>query len=167
MTAENNNVLPADEAINRVWDLAENIDICMFTTWDGERQQSRPMSARVKRGENAIYFLTDLEGHKLSEIERFPDVSLAFVDNGAHRYVVIAGSARVSNDRAMIAKLWSAFDKAWWEDENDPNIRLLTVTPENGELWDSPNSIVSGAKMLFAAATGAKPEMGDTAKVTL
>jgi general stress protein 26 len=167
MTAENNNVLPADEAINRVWDLAEKIDICMFTTWDGERQQSRPMSARVKRGENAIYFLTDLEGHKLSEIERFPDVSLAFVDNGAHRYVVIAGSARVSNDRAMIAKLWSAFDKAWWEDENDPNIRLLTVTPENGELWDSPNSIVSGAKMLFAAATGAKPEMGDTAKVTL
>lgn len=167
MTQENNNILPPDEAADRVWELAEKIDICMFTTWDGEQQRSRPMSARVRREENAIYFLTDLEGHKLQEIERYPHVSLAWADNGAHRYAVIAGDAIVSNDRAKIEDLWSAFDKAWWDDANDPQIRLLKVTPEDGEVWDSPNKLIAGAKMLFAAATGAKPEMGDTAKVDL
>lgn len=167
MTEENNNVLPPGEAIDRIWELAEKIDICMFTTWDGKQQRSRPMSARVHREENAIYFLTDLEGHKLTEIEQYPHVSLAWADNGGHKYAVIAGEAEVLNDRAKIAELWESFDKAWWDDANDPQIRLLRVTPDDGEVWDSPNMLVATAKMLVAAATGAKPEMGDTAKVRM
>jgi general stress protein 26 len=164
MTEENNEQLSRGEAVDRIWELADKIDICMFTTWDGEQQRSRPMSARVRRDEGVIYFLTDLEGHKLTEIEKFPNVSLAWADNGGHKYAVVAGTAVVSNDRAKIAELWEAFDKAWWDDENDPQIRLLTVTPEDGEVWDSPNMVVATAKMLMAAATGAKPEMGETGK---
>lgn len=167
MTKDNNSVLRPDEAIDRIWDLAKKIDICMLTTWDGSQQRSRPMSARVRRDEHAIYFLTDLEGHKLTEIEKFPHVSLAWADNGGHKYVVIAGEAEVSNDRAKIEELWEAFDKAWWDDASDPQIRLLKVTPEDGEVWDSPNMLVSAAKMLTAAATGAKPDMGDTGKARL
>ena len=167
MTEANNNILPPGEAIDRIWELAEKIDICMFTTWDGSQQRSRPMSARVRRAENAIYFLTDLEGHKLTEIEQFPHVSLAWADNGGHKYAVIAGEAEVLNDRALIAELWESFDKAWWDDASDPRIRLLRVTPDDGEVWDSPNMLVATAKMLVAAATGAKPEMGDTAKVRM
>ena len=167
MTEENNNILPPEEVIDRIWELADKIDICMFTTWDGKQQRSRPMSARVRRDEHAIYFLTDLEGHKLTEVEKFPHVSLAWADNGGHKYAVIAGEAEVLNDRAKIAELWEKFDKAWWDDETDPRIRVLKVTPDDGEVWDSPNMIVSTAKMLVAAATGAKPNMGDTAKVSL
>lgn len=139
----------------------------MFTTWDGENQRSRPLSARVYREENAIHFLVDVEGHKNGEIEKFPTVSLAWVDSGGHKYVVIAGTAKLSNDRAKIASLWSDWDKAWWEDENDPAIRLITVTPEDGELWDSPNAAVTFAKMAIAAVTGAVPKMGDNAEVKL
>jgi general stress protein 26 len=167
MTKDNNTVLPPDEAIDRIWDLARKIDICMLTTWDGSQQRSRPMSARVRREENAIYFLTDLEGHKLTEIENYPHVSLAWADNGGHKYVVIAGEAEVSNDRQKIHQLWEAFDKAWWDSAHDPKIRLLKVTPEDGEVWDSPNMLVSAAKMLAAAATGAKPDMGETGKARL
>lgn len=167
MTEENNHIMPADEAVDRIWELADKIDICMFTTWDGKQQRSRPMSARIRREENAIYFLTDLEGHKLTEIEKFQHVSLAWADNGGHKYAVIAGEAEVLNDRALIADLWENFDKAWWDDENDPQIRVLRVTPEDGEVWDSPNMVVATAKMLVAAATGAKPDMGETAKVRM
>lgn len=156
-----------DEVIDRIWELAKKIDICMFTTWDGKQQRSRPLSARVDRAENAIYFLVDEQGHKNEQLEHFPTVSLAWVDSGGHKYVVVAGTARVTNDRAKIADLWSDWDKVWWEDANDPTIRLLTVTPEDGELWDSPNAVVTGAKMLMAAVTGAAPELGDNAKVKL
>ena len=161
-----NDKAPA-EVTDRIWELAEKIDICMFTTWDGENQRSRPMSARVFREENAVHFLTDIETHKLTEIERFPTVSLAWVDSGGHKYVVIAGTAQVSNDRARITELWSDWDKAWWDDANDPAIRLITVTPEDGELWDSPNAAVAMAKMAVAAVTGAAPNMGDNAQVKL
>ncbi|RUT34984.1 general stress protein [Arsenicitalea aurantiaca] len=155
------------ETENRIWELAKKIDICMFTTWDGTQQQSRPLSARVRREEHAIHFLVDVEGHKNGEIERFPTVSCAWVDSGGHKYVVISGEAKLSNDRAKIKDLWSDFDKAWWEDENDPSIRLLTVTPKNGELWDSPNRVVAAAKMAFAAVTGKAPDFGDNAATKL
>ncbi|WEJ34444.1 pyridoxamine 5'-phosphate oxidase family protein [Devosia sp. SD17-2] len=167
MAVDNNTTLPRDEAIDRIWELADDIDFCMFTTWNGEQQASRPMSARVERDENAIYFLTSADTGKVDELAKFPNVSLGFADNANHSYVVIAGKAVVTNDRAKIKDLWNAFDKAFWDDENDPQIRLITVTPEDAELWDGPNGLIAGAKMLFAVATGAKPDMGDNSKVSL
>ena len=161
-----NDKTPA-EVQDRLWELAEKIDICMFTTWDGERQRSRPLSARVFRDEHAVYFLVDQEGHKNEQVEAFPYVSMAWVDSGGHKYAVMSGKAKLDNNRAKIAELWSDWDKAWWDDASDPAIRLLTVTPEDGELWDSPNTVVATAKMAFAAVTGQTPDMGDNAKVDL
>ena len=78
-----------------------------------------------------------------------------------------SGTARITQDRAKIHELWSDFDKAWWENEKDPRIRLLTVRPERAELWDSPNKLLSFATMLTAAVTGAKTDLGDNATVAL
>jgi len=155
------------EVQDRIWELAEKIDFAMFTTWDGERQRSRPMSSRIRRDEHAVYYLVDDSAASTWQIEKFPYVSLAFADNAGHKYVVISGKATLSNNRSKIKDLWSDMDKAWWDDENDPNIRLITVTPEDGELWDSPNRAVATAKMLVAAVTGAKPSFGDNAKTDL
>jgi general stress protein 26 len=156
-----------EEIKDRLWELAEKIRICMFTTWDGERQRSRPLSARVMRDEHAIYFLVDVEGEKNAQIAQFPMASCAWVDSGGHKYALMSGPARLSNDRDKIRSLWSDFDKAWWDDENDPTIRLMSLTPEDGELWDSPNRAVAFTKMTIAMMTGAAPKMGDNAEVQL
>ena len=155
------------EAQERIWELAEKIDIGMFTTWDGERQRSRPLSARVIREDHKVYFLVDVSAALNAQIERFPFVSCAWVDSSGHKYAVMSGLAKLSNDRETIARLWSDFDKAWWDDEHDPTIRLLSLTPEEGELWDSPGRAVALTKMAIAAVTGAAPDMGDNAKVKL
>lgn len=155
------------EHVDRIWELAAQIDFCMFTTWDGERQRARPMSARVAREEHVIRFLTDASGTKDNHIERFPKVLLTFSDHGNGNYVAIGGDAAVSDDRALIRKLWSRFDEAWWDGPEDPSIRVITVTPREGELWDGPGTLLATAKMIGAAITGTKPEMGDNAKVRL
>ncbi len=155
------------EIADRVWELAKKIDFCMFVTWDGEHQQARPLSSRVFRDEHAIYFLVSAEGHKNSQIEQYPTVNLAYADTGAMKYVSLSGTATVGNDRNKIADLWSEFDRAWWDDASDPDIRLVTVSPERAELWDSPNRLVALAAMLTAAATGAKPDFGDNATVRM
>lgn len=154
-----------DEIVDRVWELIKKIDFCMFVTWDGEHQQSRPLSARPNRDEHAIYFLVSDESSKHWQIDTYPAVNLGFADTGAMKFVSVAGHAEISNDRGKIAQLWSAFDKAWWDDETDPDIRLLTVTPETAELWDSPNKAVAFTAMLASAVTGAKPKLGDNATV--
>jgi general stress protein 26 len=156
-----------EEAEDRIWELAKKIDICMFVTWDGERQRARPLSARVHRDEHAIYFLVDEEGHKNEQVEAFPIVTMTWTDSSGYKYVSMTGKATVTNDRVKIKQLWERTDKAWWDDENDPSIRLLTVSPDDAELWDSPNQLIATSKMLFAAVTGAKPDFGDNAKVEL
>ncbi len=153
--------------VAKVWKLAKHIGECMFITWDGERQRARPMAAHVDQDEHAIYFLTDEHSAKSWQIENFPIVTLAFADKGSHDYVAITGRAAVTNDRAKIKDLWSPWAKAWWDSPEDPEVRLIKVNPEDGELWESPNGPVAQAKMLVAAATGGRPDMGDNAKVTL
>lgn len=153
------------EAVDRIWELAKSIDFCMFVTWDGKRQRARPLSSRVDRDAGRIYFLTDVSGQKDDQIERFPKVTLAYADIRANDYVSITGDAIVSDDRAKIAELWSAADKAWWDGPDDPAIRLITVDPEDAELWNGANRLVAGAKLLTAAVTGAKVDFGDNVKV--
>ncbi len=154
-----------EDAIEQIWKLAKSIDFCMFVTWDGERQRARPLSARPDRDEGRIYFLSDVHGAKDEQIERFPKVTLTFSDIRAHDYVVITGNATVSNDRAKIGDLWTSADQAWWDSADDPSIRLIAFVPDDAELWKGPNRMVAGAKMLTAAVTGAKVELGENRKV--
>ena len=154
-----------DEAIDQIWKLAKSIDFCMLVTWDGERQRARPLSARPDRDEGRIDFLIDVRGAKDDQIERFPKVTLTFSDIKAHDYVVITGTASVSNDRARIAELWTAADRAWWDDADDPAIRLLSVDPEDAELWKGPNRLAAAARLALSAVTGAKSDFGENVKV--
>jgi general stress protein 26 len=157
----------ANDDVARVWDLMEKISFCMLATWNGSELRSRPMDARVRRKENVIYFLTDVRHQKDDEVARFPKLNLAFADTDAMKYVSLSGEAEMSNDRAKIKELWEPTAKAWWDSADNPNIRVLKVTPTIAEYWDSPGKAVSMVKMVVAAATGAKPDLGKSEKVAM
>jgi general stress protein 26 len=153
--------------IDRVWDMMKKIRICMMATWDGRELHARPMGAYVRREDNAIYFLGDARRHKDDEIARYHKVCLAFADTGGQNYVSLAGHAEVSNDSAKIRELWGTPAKAWWQSPDDPNIRVLRVTPQDAEFWDAPGTTVAYVKMATAALTGNRPDMGDNRKVAM
>jgi len=157
--------MPREEAIDSLWKLAESIEVCMFVTWDGERQRARPLAARPRRDENRIYFLSDVASQKDDQIDRFPKVALAFADVHGHDYLAVTGHAVVSDDRETIRAIWTGADTAFWDDADDPAIRLITVTPEDAELWLGPNRLVAGARLVGAALSGAKADMGENVKV--
>lgn len=151
----------------RVWDLVETIGFCMLTTQDGSELRARPMTAHAERIENAIYFLTDNKAHKDEEIALRPDVCLAFADTKRQKYVSVSGRAEILRDRQWIDELWGAPAKIWWDSPDDPAIRVLKVTPSFAEYWDCSGSIVNYIKMVAAAISNAKPDMGENAKVDL
>jgi general stress protein 26 len=179
MAHEEAGLSPAELA-DKAWHLAEKIRIGMFTTWDGTQQRVRPLTATVDREAHLIHFLIGVDGGTTladatgapaltlaEQIERYPTVTIAFADKDASDYVAITGEAEVLNDRAKIKELWTPFAKAWWDGPEDPQIRLVTVRPDNAELWEGPNKLVAYAVMLTAAATGAKPAVGDHGAVRL
>lgn len=153
--------------VARIWDLMEKIGIAMLVTDDGSALRARPMAAHADRKENKIYFLTDAHRHKDEEIAHNPHINLSFADTGDQKYVSITGRAEVSNDRAKIKALFSTPEKTWWKNADDPDIRVLKITPDNAEFWDSPGTLVSTIEMATAAVTGTRPDLGDNRKVAL
>ncbi len=156
-----------NDNVERVWDLMESISVCMLANWDGRELRSRPMGAFVRRRNNAVYFLTDVRDHKDEDIRAYPKVCLAFADPGAQKFVSLSGHAEISKDPAVIRELWSTPAKAWFDSPDDPNIRMIKVTPVDAQFWDGPGRIVSAVKMAVAAASGRRPEMGDNEKVAM
>ena len=152
---------------DRVWELMKKIGFAMLVTRDGETLRGRPMSAFCERENNTIYFLTDVRRHKDVEIARNPDVNLSFADVSSQKYVSLTGTAVVSNDRAKIKELFSTPAKAWWHSADDPDIRVLKITPRDAEFWDSPGSVISYVKMAAAVVTGNRPNIGDNRKVAM
>ncbi|OCI95069.1 general stress protein [Rhizobium sp. AC27/96] len=151
----------------RVWDLVDKIGFCMLTTKANGDLRARPMAAYAERIENAIYFLTDAASHKDDEIARAPSVCLAFADSKGQKYVSISGAAEVLNDRERVKELWATPAKAWWNNADDPSIRVLRVTPSFAEYWDSPGTVISYIKMAAAAVSHSRPDMGANAKIEM
>lgn len=152
---------------DHVWTMMEKIFTCMLATHDGDKIRTRPMAAYAKRDEDAIYFLSDARRHKDEQIRQNPNVCLAFADTDNEKYVSVTGHAEVQNDRARIKELWSTPAKAWWDSADDPNIRVLKVTPHDAEYWDNYGPVVSYIKMAAAAATNTRPDLGDNRKVAM
>ena len=153
--------------IDRVWDLMGRFSICMMSTWSGRELRVRPMAANLAREQNEICFLTDARWHADNEIKQYPQLALAFADNGDQKYVAVSGRGTISNDRARIKELFSIPAKAWWDSADDPNIRLLTVAPVGAEYWDGRGKVASMVSMGIAAATGGRPDIGKNEKVSM
>lgn len=156
---------PDPDVIDRIWTIADKLDPCMFITCDGDTQRARPVYARVRRDEGAIYVLTDSQGCKLDQIGANPHVTLAFSDERANDYVVINGTAQARHDPAKARDVWRFSDKTFFKSPDNPDLRVITVTPASAELWDGSNLLISGAKMLAERLMGAKTELVENAKV--
>ena len=152
---------------DRAWKLMESLRFCMFSTWTGKQLRSRPMGAFVRRSEEAIYFFTDVRAYKDEEISAFPQVCLAFGDSSRQKYVSVSGIAEVISDREKIRELWSNPAKIWWDSPDDSNIRLIRVTPQDAEYWDTPGNVIENIKVVFQLATGVQFKHGDHKKVSL
>ena len=153
--------------VEHVWKLIESISFCMLSTWTGTELRSRPMGAFVRPQDGIIYFLTDVRAHKDDEIREFPKVCLAFADPGEQKYVSVSGSAKMSADKKKIEELWSIPAKVWWDSPSDPNIRVIAVTPEYAEYWDTPGNFISNMKVAFSLVTGKHLDPGEHKKVPI
>jgi general stress protein 26 len=159
---------PADaEDVSRVWQLMEKIDVCMFASRDSEAIRARPMSSIPRQAENAVYFLSDIEGHKDTEIAGDDSVSLLYAEPNHGKFLAVTGRARILNDRALIKELWNKDAEAYWEGSDDPRVRAIEVTPIDAQFWEGPHGIVATVQMAIAAATAMPPVLGDQRKVDL
>ena len=157
------------DPVDRVWDIIQNVGVCMLTTQFGGGLRARPLEARPDRGAGVIFFVTDIHSTKEDEIEAAPDVGLVFIDSSANAYLSITARASVMRDPDTTRAVWRKTDEVWWPGgPDDPDVSLLRVEPFTAELWDGPaSSAVAAFEFAKARLTGEKPNLGENRKVTV
>jgi general stress protein 26 len=155
--------------VERVWEIIDDIPICMVTTHVGGAMRARPMHAVGDGDAGCIYFITDTRGAKDEEIAAAADVCLAFADVGDNTYLSITGQAEMVRDIALARELWSAEAQAWWPDgPTDAAVRVLRVVPEQAEYWDTRgNAVTVALKVAAARLSDEPPDLGENRKVDM
>ncbi len=151
---------------DHIWALIHKIGTAMLVTGSGNSFDARPMQAYPDPAAGEIVFMTDSQ-RVLAEISAAEGVLLTFTDKAGNDYVSLRGKARVSNDRDRVTRLWSAWALAYWKSPQDPNIRLIVMTPEQARYWESPGTVVSTVAMLASALYGKQPKLGHSGEVQL
>jgi general stress protein 26 len=152
----------------RVWDIIAEVQVCMLVTQFSAGLRARPVEARL-RGDGQIYFLTDVDSDKQSEIAASPDVALVFTDAKQKIYLSISGRASIINDEEIARAIWQVTDRVWWKaGPDDAKLRILRVEPQTAELWEGPSSkAVEVFEFAKALVTGVEPNLGQNRKVTI
>lgn len=161
--------LTYQEKIKKLGELMKDIDFAMLTTVDDDSGllHSRPMSTQEVEFDGDLWFFTAVDTGKVSDIRRESQVNLSYAQPDKHRYVSVSGTAVVVNDRAKMEELWSPVYKAYFpEGLDDPNLRLLKVSVQEAEYWES-NGLIPTAIAFVQALAGKEVEMGENEKVKL
>jgi general stress protein 26 len=158
-----------NDRLGRVWDVIEQVGVCMLTTQFAGGLRARPVEARPDRDAGLIFFVTDIRSAKEDEIEARPDIGLTFIAASDKAYLSITGRASVTRDAEKIKAAWRNSDQVWWPGgPDDPNVCLLQFKPSTAELWDGPaSSLVTAYEFAKARLTGQEPELGENRKVTV
>lgn len=147
-----------EDAIFKLRELAEAIDICMFCTnlKTDDGASCRPMSTQKVCDEGNIWFFSNADSDKNKEIEQNNNVQLFYSHPGKDSFMIVNGEAEIIFDRDMIDELWSPVLKAWFPGgKDDPNISIVKVKPSNAYYWDTDgNKMINFLKMVASAATG-------------
>ena len=156
---------------DKLYDLIDDIRICMMSTTDEEGHiVSRPMYALKPDEAGDLWFFTRLASPKVREFGADGQVNLAFSHPGKQHYVSVSGCAEVVRDKRKIDEKWAEPMRTWFPDgKDDPQLALVRVHPQSGEYWDSPSSaVVYLYGYVKASLTGEPPhELSDTRTVEL
>ncbi len=147
--------LKAHDAIAKMREMIDEIEICMFCTYENGKLVSRPMSAQQVDLQGNIWFLSDKNSAKNLAIQHNQIVDLLYA-KGSAKFIAIHGVASIHFDKEKIKELWTPIAKIWFKEGiDDPNVSVIKVSLTDGYYWDTKHGkMVELAIMAAALLTG-------------
>ena len=165
----------ADEKLQKLHELIENIETAMFTTRRADgRLVSRPMATQKRASGADLWFVTMRGSEKLDEIRRDDQVNLAYFKDRTKEWVSVSGRAKIVEDRAKIRELYAPDWRAWFGDEggeqdgtpDDPRMVLIGVDVELAMFLEinKPQPVVL-FEVVKGIVTGKAPQLGEVERI--
>lgn len=163
--------VPIAKQLEDLYALIDGMEVAMFTTRRADGHLvSRPMQTQKHEPGVDLWFVTDIEHHKLDELEQDPHVNLAYYKDGTREWVSVSGTARIVRDRAKIHELYKPDWRAWFGDQggernggpDDPRLTLIEVEAHTVtyQKQDRP-AVVAMFSVAKGIVTGHPPKTGD------
>lgn len=126
---------------------------------------SVPMATQEFEDPGTTWFLTEASD-KTRAIQADPRVNVSYASSAG--WVSLAGTARISDDRARLRELWDAGAEAFMTGgPDDPDNVLLEIDASTAEYWESPGRVSAAVQFAKGLVTDARPDLGDNATVEL
>jgi general stress protein 26 len=131
-------------------ELLGGFDTAMLVTRAADGgMHARPMMVAELEPDADSYFVTSIDAPKVAEIEDDSDVLMTFQSD--KQYAAVYGHATVTQDRALVDRLWKEAWQVWFpQGRSDPSIALVRLDAERAEIWD--NAGARGLRYAFEAA---------------
>lgn len=129
-----------------LWKRMSGSPFLMIGLTDGG-QHSEPLTAQLDEDQiDTLHFFVG-RGNRLAS---GGNAMAQFVSKGHDYFACLSGTISISNDPAMIDKLWSKQVEAWFPGgKSDPDLALLKFDIESAELWEADMSLAGKLKMIF------------------
>ncbi|TFK54452.1 hypothetical protein OE88DRAFT_1655122 [Heliocybe sulcata] len=126
--------------------------------------------------QTTLVFIANNASHKFDELQNDSHVNVSFYDSKTTDWVSVAGTAKISQDKALIKKHWSSLIAAYFGDlkdgvhkgnEDDPRVSVIEVIPTDIRYWKSKeSSITRTLENAIDAATGRVSVPGELIQIT-
>ena len=82
--------VPTEKKLDDLYDLIDGIEVAMFTTRRADGQLvSRPMQTQERENGVDLWFMTNVETHKLDDLMADPHVNLAYYKDKSREWVKV------------------------------------------------------------------------------
>jgi general stress protein 26 len=157
-TKDHIKTLEGTVAVKKLKELATSAENCFFCTniKTGLPLSVRPMSVLQVDDAGNLWFMSQNDSNKNSEISTDPFTHLFFQENKNSGFLNIYGISEVVKDQAKIDELWNPLLKVWFQEgKDDPKISLIKVEPTNVYYWDTVHGeAIAFLKMAASIITG-------------
>ena len=136
----------------KFWKALKSDMTMMLGLTGADEGYGQPMTAQLDGDKDAgpIWFFTSKETELFKALGASHKAVGQFVSKGHDLFAALEGELAVSNDRAMIDRLWNRFVAAWFEGgKSDPKLQLLRFDASQAQIWLNDNSVFAGVKLLL------------------
>jgi general stress protein 26 len=160
------------------WEELQDSPFVMLGLIGVEDSRTRPMTAQVDVPEGGdakdggeIYFFASKSESLVQAIDGGHRAVATYAAKGHKLFAHVHGDLSISNDRAVIERLWNPIVASWYKDgKDDPDLALVRFDTDKAEIWKAETGATLKAaamKALFNVDPGKEHQKDNRAEVTL
>jgi general stress protein 26 len=169
---------PEVELKKLFWDELSDSPFVMLGLQDVEDSRTRPMTAQIDVPEDGdksdggeLYFFASRTEHLVTAMGRSHRAVATYAAKGHKLFAHIHGTLTLSNDRAVIDRLWNPVIASWYEDgKDDPDLALIRFDADEANIWKAETGATLKAaamKALFDVDAGKQHRRDNRADIPL